>query len=177
MQGHTFRTRVSNLIQKSRKALRLYTGVGRMQRGTHGELSDMQISEWREVNASLVKHLVAAMEEQSLRRLIAEVFMLRDRFYGEWRLAEAEVHENQNELISSAENGDYIKAALISRKLVLLKAREQATQAAHHELQTVIQRSGVSQPAVEIAKDTDAARTNPAGTAKILPLRRNQGGS
>jgi hypothetical protein len=174
MENHTFRSRLAELMQKSRKALRLYTSMGRINNNAHSELNEMQVQQWKEINADLLKQISVAMESPNSRALVADIFMLRDRFHTAWRAAEADVHLKRRELISSAENGDFIKAAVIGRELVLLKAREQAAQAAHHELQEVLTRSRVAQPTIELSQESVVAEVEVVEekpTAKIIPLR------
>lgn len=175
MENHTFRSRLAELMQKSRKALRLYTSVGRVS-NPQSEFNDMQVQQWKEVNADLLKQISMAMESPNSRALVADIFTLRDRFYTAWRSAEAEVHGKRRDLISSAENGDFIKAAVLGRELVLLKAREQAAQAAHHELQEVLTRSRVAQPTIELSQESvvpDVVEEEfpEKQFAKVIPLR------
>lgn len=161
-------------MQKSRKALRLYTSVGRLSTPVHSELNEMQVQQWKEVNADLLKQISAAMDSPNSRALVADIFTLRDRFYATWRSAEAEVHVKRKELLSAAENNDFIKAAVLGRDLVLLKAREQAAQAAHHEIQEVLTRSRVAQPTIELSQEhivPEPEQMPERHVAKIIPLR------
>lgn len=174
MENHTFRSRLAELMQKSRKALRLYTSMGRINNNAHSELNEMQAQQWKEINADLLRQISAAMESPNSRALVADIFTLRDRFYAAWRSAEADVHNKRRDLISSAENGDFIKSAVLGRELVLLKAREQAAQAAHHELQEVLTRSRVAQPTIELSQDNVVPEVEEVPEklfAKVIPLR------
>ena len=174
MENHTFRSRLAELMQKSRKALRLYTSMGRINNNAHSELNEMPAEQWKEINADLLRQISNAMESPNSRALVADIFTLRDRFYASWRSAEAEVHSKRRDLISAAENGDFIKSAVLGRELVLLKAREQAAQAAHHELQEVLTRSRVAQPTIELSQDRVVPEVEEAPEkqfAKVIPLR------
>jgi hypothetical protein len=148
MDSQTFRSRLVDLIQKSRKAMRLYTTMGRTvvrpgEIKSGSELADAQAAEWRTINAELVRKLSLLVEGPQSKKIVADVLALRDQLYGDFRMAEAELRSRQQELMSAAENGDFIKAALLSRDLVVVKARAQATQAAHHELDAVIKKSKI----------------------------------
>jgi hypothetical protein len=157
MESETFRSRVLALIQKSRRALRLYShaggqGLSRVE-GLTPELSSNQVSEWRDVNSMLLKKLSDAVGSPSTKKLVYDVFALRNEFQTLWRASESELVQQQGELIAAAERGDFIKASSLAVGLVSLKARVQAGQAAHHELDILIRRSRVVRPARDINED------------------------
>jgi hypothetical protein len=157
MESESFRSRVVALIQKSRRALRLYShngaqGIVRVD-GASGELSAAQVSEWREMNGFLLKKLTEAAESPNTKKLVYDVFALRNEFQTLWRGSEGELVQLQRELISAAERGDFIKASGLAVSLVSLKARVQAGQAAHHELDLLIKRSRVVRPASELSEE------------------------
>jgi len=172
MRSHTIRTRAASLVQKCRKALRLYTTMGRMQGGGGSDHSDRQIQIWREVNADLLNELMAAMENTNLRTLVNCVYTIRDRFYSIWRQAESELHLKQKDLLLAAENGDFVKAALLSGDLVVLKAKMQASQAVHHELQEVLALSKAPRPAKTTLNESELDDSPLLQQAKVIPLRR-----
>ncbi|MBX7145618.1 MAG: hypothetical protein K1X79_14295 [Oligoflexia bacterium] len=159
-------------MQKSRKALRLYTSVERIG-VANAEFRELQAQEWKEVNADLLRQISHALETGSSKALVSDIFTLRDRFYSNWRGAEKEVHQKQRDLIMAAENGDFVKAAILGRELVLLKAREQASQAAHHELHEVLARSKVQAPTIELSSESMLEEESEAmrPQAKVIPLR------
>ncbi len=178
-----FRSRLVQLMQRSRKALRLYSSVERVPGDNTSELAELQVGEWRRVNAELLRELNVAIGHPNQKRMASEVFGIRDQFYGEWKLAEAEMHQKQNLLMESSENGDFVRASVLARELVTLKARTQACQAAHHEVQEVIQKSRVSQPRAEdtgnpvrVEKDSTPEPERPVKeeirVAKVIPLRK-----
>ena len=150
MENQTFRSRLAKLLQRSRKALRLYSSIGNNNEGVQAELSDLQIHEWRKVNSDLLKQLSIMLEESNSKILQAAVFALRDQFYRTWRRAEREMKIKQKDLTFCVEKGDFIKSALLGRDLVMLKARFQASQAAHHELQTVISQCKIAKTTIEL---------------------------
>ena len=89
----TFHSRIVKLIQKSRKALRLYTSVGRLSQGKNTEYQELQTSEWRQVNAELIEHLTIIVNKPNQSQASADIFALRDRYYSEWRMNESEMHK------------------------------------------------------------------------------------
>jgi len=187
MESETFRSRLAQLVQKSRKAIRLYTSMGKLG-PDRGEFAEVQVGQWREVNSELLRALSELLDNPNQRALAGQVFALRDRFCAEWRRVEADLRVKQQELISAAERSDFVRAAHLSRELVLLKAREQATQAAHHELEEVLKKSRLSQPTIELPPEAalpaapgigdaegdaeaQVAVNQTRRSAKIIPLR------
>ena len=138
MDGETFRSRLLTLLQRSRQAHRLYSSMERMQRGDAAEFTEMQASAWRSINAELIKQLTAYLDAPHSRQLSNQVVLLRDRFLSEFRANEADVHQRQRELIGASEKGDFVRAAVLSRSLVGLKARAQAVNAAFSELDELL---------------------------------------
>jgi hypothetical protein len=206
MESESFRSRVVGLIQKSRRALRLYThsngqSLARVE-GMTADLSAAQVSEWREINGLLLKRLSESADTPSTKKLVYDVFALRNEFQTLWRTSEGELVQLQRELVAAAERGDFIKATGLSSSLVSLKARVQAGQAAHHELDLLIKRSRVVRPAAELGEDgatvlstielldeqsmgdarnADAATSHEAippkvavGAGKVIPLKRRE---
>ena len=159
-------------MQKSRKAIRLYTTMGTIPEESSSEFREIQVDEWKQINAELLKQLTSVLENPSSKHLAAEVFSVRDYFYGRWRMAESEMHVKQKELLFSSEHGDFVKAAILSRDLVGLKARTQAAQAAHHELDEVVQRSRVTMPPLELSRERVVPDLAPPPRAKVIPIRK-----
>ena len=180
MDGETFRSRVINLVSRSRKALRLYSNVGRFHGDSSHEHAGSQTDEWKSITADLLRELNTALElSRSVRELSQHVHSIRDRFNSQWRALEAELHPRQRELISAAEGGDFVKSSLISAELVSLKARMQAAQAAHHELQDVLKRSKLANSTIELSgadaledRDDSAAGEISNPVAKVIPIRK-----
>jgi hypothetical protein len=157
MESESFRSRLLALIQKSRRALRLYNNTGgqsivRME-GTSSELSAAQVAEWREINSLLLRKLTETADSPSTKKLVYDIFALRSEFQSLWRTSEGELVKQQRDLIACSERGDFIKASGLAISLVSLKARVQAGQAAHHELDLLIRRSRVVRPAAELSED------------------------
>lgn len=156
MDGETLRSRVVQLVQRTRKAVRLYSSAERLTGGERvtaeqAEFTALQLEQWQQINTELQRQLYAAVDHPNQRLLAGEVLSIRDRFYHEWRNAESELHIKQTELLSAAEKGDFVRAAVLGRGLVVIKAREQAAQAAHHELQDLVDRSRIDTKITERA--------------------------
>jgi hypothetical protein len=141
------------------------------------------VREWRQANAELLARLSAALQHRTLSLLVRDVFAARDHLQREFRNAERETHERQRELIAAAQAGDYLSAAGLAQALVPLKARTQAYQAAHHEIDALIHVSRVTPPPPTSCQEPlSSARWGPtqtalfaspeASTGKVIPLRK-----
>lgn len=186
MDNDTFKSRLMNLVSRSRKALRLYSNVGRIHGdGPGNNYTELQTREWKSVTADLLKELTSALDHsKTIKDLAALVYSLRDRLNSQWRTLESDLHLRQKELVFSSENGDFIRASVLATELVVLKARMQAAQAAHHELHDVLKRSKMSQPTIELSHEAVVAESSAAGqaapetgspdmiAAKVIPIRR-----
>ena len=185
MDNETFRSRLLTLVTKSRKALRLYSNVGRFNAEGGNALTELQTGEWKGVTAELLRSLSLLLENPNARQLVTDVVALRDRFNAHWRTLETDLHSKQRELLMSAESSDFVRAALLSKELIVLKARMQAAQAAHHELQDVVRRSKVAQTPIELTSEhvlpdgaADPHRVEAAAPiAKVIPLRKQSNGA
>lgn len=158
MESESFRSRVVALIQKSRRASRLYTNtagqaMARVE-GASPELSAAQVAEWRDVNNLLLRKLTDSIDSPSTKKVVHDIFALRNEFQTLWRTSESELVVLQRDLVAAAERGDFIKASGLAVMLVSLKARVQAGQAAHHELDLLIKRSRVVRPAAELTEES-----------------------
>ncbi len=122
--------------------------------GASPELSAAQVAEWREVNSLLLRKLTNAVESPSTKKVVHDIFAIRNDFQVMWRASESELVTQQRELVAAAERGDFIKASGVAVSLVSLKARVQAGQAAHHELDLLIKRSRVVRPAAELNEES-----------------------
>lgn len=113
-------------------------------------LSEVQAGEWRDVNAELTRKLSLLLSEANGRNLVRDVCLLRDRHLHDFEESQRELNRQQASLITASENGDYVRAATIAAELVSLKAKAQAAQAAHHELNSVIKASRVTEPPIRL---------------------------
>lgn len=137
MTSHTSRSRIAELLQRSRRALRLYSSIGKS--AVHANTySEKQAIEWRDVNSELTQSLSRSLEKPSTKSLLDEVALLRDRFHDEWKRSESKMQVSKKELVEALDRGDFVKCSLLSENLVILKSRSEATYAAYSELTSVI---------------------------------------
>lgn len=143
MSSDSFRHKVADLTRKSRKAVKLYSNVAKKPSKCSEEwvkdaLGDIQIDEWRKINAELHRELCRIMEFGSQRTLVSSVFELRDSFYNNWRKRETDSRTLQRDLITCVESSQYSKVVSLGYKLSALNAQIQALQAAYQELQAIL---------------------------------------
>jgi hypothetical protein len=183
MVNSTFRSRLVQLLQRSRKAVRLYSSVSKVKPPeTNQRFAELQANEWKIANAELLKLLSRIMDVASGKSFVRDVVGLRDRFYRDWRDAEAELHSKQCALVFAAENGDFIRSALMSEQLVIQKARMQARQAVHHEIDQVLRQSRQIEPSLDPQEDvpeTEVVFENMPSfeteqSNNVIPLRRKR---
>ena len=174
MGSQTFRLRLAKLRQKSRRALRLYTRMGRFPSGNENPLfTELQLEEWKTVNADLVEKLGHCIEDSNTRRVACDIYSLRDFYQNGACLTENVLLAKQNELLSAAQQGDFVKAALTSRELISLKARFEANRAAHHELQLLLRRSRIVRPSEDQIDSAIVPQIVPViDNGNVIPLRR-----
>jgi hypothetical protein len=148
------------------------------------EFAEVQLKEWRRVNSELLQALLTLANITNTKRLTEELHGLVERFHQEWRGTEVEVRDRQRELVSAAENGDFVRSALLSQQLVTLKARTQAAQAVYHETSGLTRNRVVKEPVevqpmvdTEIDFGEELAAPEPKialgqSSSKVLPWRR-----
>lgn len=160
MDRETFFQRLGSLLQKSRKAQRLYSNMGRAS-SEGSPYSEAQIEEWRAVTAEILRQLSAVMDRPNSKNQVNDVIAIRDSFYQLWRQSESSLHKAQRELINASEKGDFVRAVSLAEEGVSLKARVQAAHAAHHEFSELLRNSRVAQNPIELTSD------------QILPFERD----
>lgn len=152
MDKETFFQRLGALLQKSRKAQRLYSSMGRVSSDS-SPYSEAQIEEWRTISSDILRQLSAVMERPQSKTLVSDVVAIRDNFYHVWRSSESSLHRVQRDLMSSSERGDFVKAVVLAEEAVVLKARVQAAHAAHHEFSEILRNSKVAQSPIELTSE------------------------
>ncbi len=145
------------------------------------DYSVLQVQQWKEVTRDLLQKITPLLTISNNRKLVIEFYGIRDQFYNEWRLLQADLHTRQLELEAAAEGGEFVKCVNLSVDLVSLKARMQACQAAHNELQRIIENSKVSSPTAQeiesqrIEEEEEVAEEAPhydPDDSNVIPLRR-----
>jgi hypothetical protein len=139
MDSITLRSRLLKLLQKSRKASRLYSSVDSSDGSS--EPRELQAKQWKLVIGELLHELSTTLESPNPKRVLQQAFSLRDRFYTDFRLSESELKRLQHELVNCSEVGDFTRAMSLSRELVSLKAKLEASQASYHELSEILSRA------------------------------------
>ncbi len=186
MQSPTLKVRLAQLVQKSKKALSLYTSMGRKASRPEDALSERQIEVWRQVTEKLFQTLIEIARDPVARNLLQRLLVVRDDFYELWRGQETELRMKQNALIEAANHADFIRCAELASELISLKAGVQAYQAAHQELQRVI---GDSRPRTQDFDNQELINVSPEDQSgqetetllehaemqsKVIPLRRRR---
>ena len=183
MDSITLRSRLLKLLQKSRKASRLYGSMD--SNDTHDELKEKQAKEWKKVTSELLLELSSTLENSNPKRVLQQAFNMRDRFHSDYRMAESELNRSQRDLINVAEIGDFTRAFSLSSSLISLKARVQACQAAYHELSEILARAKLPSDLVshvldqkdvinQVQANTDFDSQDDLRTAKVIPLRQKR---
>ena len=89
MDNATFKSKVTALVARSRKALRLYSNAGRgfNDRSRHKADASLQIhkdsqtKQWRDVTSDLLNELTSALQSHiSVKDLSAAIYVARDKF-------------------------------------------------------------------------------------------------
>jgi len=181
MNEDTFRSKLVKLVQKSRKALHLYTSIAGTEGRNNGEYSELQLREWKSTNTELLRQLTSILDNSIPRKLNADVALLQESFYREWRATETRMHKQQLELIAASEASDFVKAALLAEGLVSLKAKLHATHAAQHEIKVILEGSGFKitpdkQKSSTVERNPQIDRPDLDGPlampGKVIPMRR-----
>jgi len=173
MDEGTFRSRLVELLKKSRQAVRGYERVERSSHDEGNRLIATQAEEWKRVNSELLRELSLALNSPSGKRLTSDILSIRERFSLVWRQSESDLLRKQTELLQAARSGEFVKSAILSSELVILKARVQATQAAHHELGDVLRKSHIAEPDEAVPVDEMPPREYPQEQrARVIPLKR-----
>ena len=167
MDNESLRSRVMNLAQRSRRAIRLYSAVKHSHppqdsvSTTHpvhtNRYSEVQARIWRDVNTELLKEISLALENPQQRELGREIVAIREHFLHLWRNHESSIHTKRSEAAAALERSDFIKVALLSDDLVSLKAASQACEAAHHELGEAVRSAQMGQTRNNVSNFIEAA--------------------
>ncbi len=149
MESGTFKTRLVSLLQRSRKAVRLYSEMEKSQDKLN--YSDLQIFEWKNINIELLNELQDVISDfYNHKTLVAKVFSILERFQIEESLVSDNLKELKKELSFASQRNDFAKCADVSLRLVGIKAKNQALQAVVHELKQVISKSNLTKPETKI---------------------------
>jgi len=128
------------------------------------EYSELQAAQWRFVNEELLRLLGAALDQPNPRMLLPEVLSILDKLISESEYLEEDIQESESNLLEMAKRSEFIRVAIIARKLVMLKARLQATSAAYSELEQVVGKVRGSSERAAVIGQTGYTADNSRGT-------------
>ena len=164
MERVGLRTGLGALLRRSRQALNLYSDLS--ARSEVKEVRDLQVHEWKLVNAELVASLEKILDYPQ-NKLLAASFVLRDRFNHLWREREAELAVSQRAMISLVEAADFLKVHALSGEASVLKARMQACQAVCNEIDACLKGAGAQRPVFRL-EDQDVLSEDGALTREDM---------
>ena len=169
MEEQTFKSRLVELLSKSRKAVRLYESVSKSKKGS--AIAEIQASEWLSINSDLVAALSALLDDLIPKNLSAETSTILDQFTDRTHATIEQMHVKKRKLVAVAEEMDFPQSLLLSKELISLKARVQALQAVNSELKTVLKRNKApaeTDNQIELSSENVLKQNK---VAKIIPLR------
>lgn len=171
MVSDTFKTRLLKLINKSRKAVRVYSNAGGASnfRAKSKPYADMQLKCWRDANERLVEFLHSATKNMNLRKVASEILAYAKQCQQELENREKQLEKYHHELLTYSQNKDYVNAAIISNELIVLKANVQAEKAVLEELEDVLTYANVKLPATYSSSEEDLSELCIKET-KIIPF-------
>jgi len=140
-----FSSRLLALLQRARRAVRMYGLLGRpaghAEQGN--EERDAQAREWRVTNELLISRITALVGVRPVTAITPrELSGVVHQFDREAIELSTLLAEGNTRLIGFAEAADYIAAARMARELVILHARSQAIAAVIHELSVLLSPHG-----------------------------------
>jgi hypothetical protein len=179
MNNATFRARLVSLLHRSKRAIRLYSGVAKNYSTAPCDYTEQQAKEWELITTQLLRALTRVAEFPTNRELIETTWSLFELHEKECHRCDTDIRERQSLLIRASETGDFVRAASLSQELVSFKARSQALYAAYHELKVLLKNTRESKAEKEVTQApltltlTDAHTTLMVPhTARVIPLRR-----
>ena len=140
-----FSSRLLALLQRARRAVRMYGLLGRpaghAEQGN--EERDAQAREWRGTNELLISRITALLGVRPLTAITPrELGGVVHQFEREAIELSNLLAEGNTKLIEIAEAAAYIAAARTAREVVILHARSQAIAAVIHELSVLLSPHG-----------------------------------
>ncbi len=140
-----FSSRLLALLQRARRAVRMYGSLGRPSSHPEqgNEERDAQAREWRVTNELLISRITALIGVRPVTAITPrELGGVVHQFEREAVELSTLLAEGNTRLIGFAEAADYIAAARTARELVILQARSQAIAAVIHELSVLLSPHG-----------------------------------
>jgi hypothetical protein len=171
MQNDTFKTKLAKLVYKIKKAIRLYTTVGRGKGSNDKPYAEIQINEWRDINERLLNELQEIIKDNHLRKVSISLDGLRKSYESEALRIDQDIRSKHSELNIFARNGDFVATAKTSSVLIPLKARHQACLAVVEELNILLSDLVITNVTDNRSFEATDERLK-VTSAKILPFKR-----
>lgn len=170
MDKETLLLKIAKLIQRSRKAVRIYSSMIKGGNVVQEKYAEVQASQWRDVNNTLLKKLSLIYEQKKTSTLARDFHFLCEGFVDEWRTYQTNLHKLQKELIALSEVGDFVKAGSLVNQLISMKAKIQALEAVCHELQSA--RGSFKNPKQTAPDDEHSHKLLKEPKGKLIPIVR-----
>ncbi len=135
----TVEARVVALMQRARKALRIYASVERTPGDSaNAEFVELQAREWRSANEQLLRRLAALVDRGLASLTIARIATIQAEFASELATTRAEYEHQVVRAHDSLARANFVQAAIETRSLVGMKARLESLLAIEQEFATVL---------------------------------------
>lgn len=171
MSSDTFKTKLAKLIQKSRKAIRIYSAVGRDSVGRPSKpYSDMQLKAWYNVNEELLIFLQEATTKLHLRQVATETLKYAQKLSGQLLPEQTKFASDSRLLVQFAESGDFVNSAKLSQELIVLKAKIEAKKAVLEELGELLSSANLKMPVTHQMNQAPQESLR-ITESKIIPFR------
>lgn len=169
MTADTFKSKLSKLINKSRKAIRLYSTVSSPRsRGKEKPYADIQLEQWRETNEDLLNNLMQIIKNTNMRKAINDILIIRNRYADMVGKLDFKIKHFHKELVSSSVSSDFVKAAKVSGDLVPLKAKYDAVKAVAQELDDLLSYTTIKTPILPGSEDNEESGNLKVKSTKII---------
>ncbi len=171
MSSDTFKTKLAKLIQKSRKAIRIYSAVGRDSIGRPSKpYSDMQLKAWYNVNEELLMFLQEVTTKLHLRQVASEILKYAQKLSSQISPEQQKLNSDHRLLIQYTESADFVNSAKLSQELIVLKSRIEAKKAVLHELEDLLTSANLKLPITHQMNDVPQESLK-ITESKIIPFR------
>lgn len=141
MNTDSFKVKLNKLIQKSRKAIRIYSSASSSSFSPRGEskpFADLQLQEWRNANEELLSFLIKTTNSINLRKVFKELEIYRNQLLRQLKAKKAELEEGDRRLSVYLDSHDYVNINMLSKSLVVIKTFVAAKEAVIIELNHVL---------------------------------------
>ncbi len=171
MSSDTFKTKLAKLIQKSRKAIRIYSTVGRDSIGRPSKpYSDMQLKAWYNINEELLLFLQDVTTKLHLRQVATETLKYAQKLSAQLHPEQIRLNSDHRLLLHFTEAGDFVNSAKLSQELIVLKAKIEAKKAVLNELEDLLSSANLKLP-VTHQINQDSQDSLKITESKIIPFR------